>query len=141
MTGISPENAIRDTIKMELSLYNVTVSDHGKKIEIWRDTQASRGVNIIADVYAEKENCPSSIVSVKSWLGTTQIRETFAYAYFSKSWFGHKNMRVFMVTLYPIRQRLQPLIGACKPYIDGFYSLNGRPYFDDLLNEMTDIYR
>jgi len=141
MTGISLENAIRDSIKMELSSYNVTVYNRGKKIQIWKNAQASKGVNIIADVYMEKENCPSSIVSVKSWLGTTQIRETFAYAYFSKSWFGHKSMRVFMATLHPIRQRLQTLMVACKPYIDGFYSLNGIPYFDDLINELINIYK
>ena len=78
MTGLPLEKIIRQRIKTELIKINATVFDKAHKFEI------GEKVSILADVFIEKKGCPVSIVSVKSWIGTTQIRETFAYAYLSK---------------------------------------------------------
>lgn len=134
MTGIPVEQGIRSSIMNILTPLNVSVHPRGKKFEIWDD------VNIIADILAQKDEYPTSIISVKSWIGTTQIRETYAYAYFSKTWHGQKNIRLFMISLHPIPNRLMKLIRACMPFIDGVYSLSGSPYYDDLVAELHNIY-
>jgi len=45
-----------------------------------------------------------------------------------------------MVTLHPLKKRLKELITACRPFIDGIFSLSGKPYYDDLINELKNIY-
>ena len=46
-----------------------------------------------------------------------------------------------MITLYPLEKKLKQLITACKPFIDGVFSLSGNPYYDDLITELKNIYR
>jgi len=135
MTGLPLEKTIRERIKNELVNQQVTVYDRAHKFEIGEE------VSIFADVFIEKEGYPISIVSVKSWIGTTQIRETFAYAYLSKLWNGQKNVRLFMASLYPIEPRIKRVEKICKPYLDGVYSISGKPYFDDLISELQYIYK
>ena len=134
MTGIPLEKAVRETVINELSTNDVIVPNRGRQFKIWED------VRIIADVIISKNDCPTSIISVKSWIGPTQIRETFAYAYFSKAWHGQKNMRLFMVTLHPLNQNLSQIIDVCKPYIDGVYSLSSQPYFDTMIQTLSTLY-
>ena len=97
-------------------------------------------LEIIADILAEKEEYPSIIIEVKSWIGSQQIRDTFGYAYLLKSWSGHKNHRVFMVCLQEFDETSKNLISACAPYLDGVYSLSDEPYFDDLVDILKEIY-
>jgi len=135
MTGGPLEEAARKTIKKELEPLGVTVYETGRKIPIWKGS-----VNIIADCLAEKNEI-KCICSVKSWIGEESLRETFAYAYFAKMWYGHKNVRVYMLELHPIWPNLKDLVVACKPYIDGVYSLSSSPYIDELLQELRYLYQ
>lgn len=134
MTGGPLEREIRSFIGEELSKFEVTVPDTGTKFKIWED------VSIIADCLIEKHDRPTTIISVKSWIGPNPIRETFAYAYFSKAWRGQRNMRVFMIELQPFQKYLESLIKACSPYLDGVFSVSSEPYFDELLDELVKIY-
>jgi len=135
MTGQPLEQAIRTVTQQELSKLGATVVNRAKKINIGEDAY------ILADVLVEKPNYPTSIISVKSWIGTTQIRETFGYAYLGKLWNGQKNIRVYMVSLYPIEKRLKKVEDICRPYLDGIYSISQNPYFDDLIQELNAIYQ
>ena len=134
MTGYPLEIAIRSAVKERLDFLGVEVPEQGKKYPFWKD------LNIIADCLTEKEGYPNCIISMKSWIAEGQIRETFAYAYFTKMWHGQKNIRVYMLGFTPVESHLQGLIEICKPYIDGVYSLSGEPYIDDLLEELRRIY-
>lgn len=134
MIGQPLEQIFRKRIKEELENQDVLVYDKAHKFEIGEE------VSIYADVFIEKEGYPISIVSVKSWIGTTQIRETFAYAYLSKLWNGQKNVRLFMATLHPIEPRIKRVESICKPYLDGLYSITSKPYFDELIVELKKIY-
>jgi hypothetical protein len=110
------------------------VYNQPKQFFIWQNN-----VRIIADCLAKKQN-RKAVVSVKSWLGTEQIRETFAYAYLAKTWLGQRDIRVYQVGLTEFKERLKPLAEACKPYLDGVYSLSSEPYFDDLVAEMKKYF-
>ena len=121
MTGLPLEQTIRDVTKNELSPLGVTVHDRAHKYHLGED------VFILADVLMEKEGYPISLISIKSWIGTTQIRETFAKAYLSKVWNGQKNVRFFMTSLLPIEPRIKRVERICKPYLDGVYSISGMP--------------
>lgn len=133
MTGGPLEETIREIVNDELSFLGASVYKTGKKISVWKS--GTDKVSIIADYLAEKGNF-KTIVSVKSWIGSEQIRETFAYAYFAKTWYGQKNVRVYQVGLHPFKENLKSLVEACKPYIDGIYSLSSKPFFDELVQKM-----
>ena len=135
MTAYPFESAVRSIVKERLSLLGVDVPEQGKKYTFWKN------LNIIADCLTKKEGYPDCIISMKSWVAEGQIRETFAYAYLAKTWLGQKNVRVYMLGVTPIQQHLQGLIDACKPYIDGIFSLSGAPYIDELINELEKIYK
>lgn len=135
MTGGPLERGIRGLLKKQLETLSVTTSESGEEFFVWEK------VRIIADCLSQKPKYPTSIFSVKSWIGPTQIRETFAYAYFSKTWLGQKNIRIYMVTLQPVEDSLRSLIETCKPYVDGVYSLSGKPYIDELVSELRKIYQ
>ena len=135
MTGGPLEEAIRKVLKQELSPLGVTVYDRGKQFYVWRDK-----VRIIADCLLEME-ARKAIVSVKTWVGTEQIRETFAYAYLAKTWLGQKNIRVNQIALFPFEEALKSLVKACMPYLDGVYSLSSEPYFDYLVDEMKTYFQ
>ena len=130
MTGGPLEKAIRDILKTELGSLGVTVPDKAVKFRVWNNN-----VYILADVLAWK-NSHRNIVSVKTWIGTEQIRETFAYAYLAKTWLGQKDVRVYQVGLFSIPEPLKTLIDACKPYLDGVFSLSSDPYLDVLVETM-----
>lgn len=134
MTGGPLEEAIRKILKSELSPLGVTVYNRGKQFYVWQEN-----VRIIADCLAEKES-RKAIVSVKTWVGTEQIRETFAYAYLAKTWLGQKDVRVYQIALFPFQKALNSLVEACRPYLDGVYSLSSRPYLDDLVKEMKKYF-
>jgi hypothetical protein len=135
MTGIPLEESIRDFIRNEMEPFKVLIHKKGKKYPIWGDN------NIIADVLIKKDGYPDSIISVKSWIGSGQLRETFAYGYLSKTWYGQKNIRVFMVTLHPLHQDTLRMMNICKPFIDGVFSLSEKPYFDDLIIKLKELYK
>ena len=136
MTARPFEDVIRFTLDQKLSSLGVTVSKTGEKYPVWED------ISIIADCLIEKEGYPTCILSMKTWVGGEQIRETFAYAYFAKRWHRQKNIKVYMVIFQPIptRRHLRDLIVLCSPHIDGVYSLCGQPYIDTLVEELQKIY-
>jgi hypothetical protein len=127
------EEVIRATVRDQLSPLGVIVPQTGKKYPV------SETVNIIADCLAQKDGYPTCILSMKTWVGTGQVRETFAFAYFAKRWHGQKNIRVYMVIFQSI-PALQDLMILCKPDIDGIYSLTGKPTIDDLVDELKGVY-
>jgi hypothetical protein len=128
------EKAIRTTLKNQLSPLGVTVTQTGKRYPI------SESTSVIVDCLAEKGGCPDSIFSMKTWIGGEQLRETFAYAYFGKNWRKQTNVKVYMVIFQPIAPHFQDWIKLCSSYIDGVYSLSGKPYIDDLLDELRRVY-
>ena len=131
MTGDPLEKAIRQVLARDLaSCGGVTVHDKAMKFPIW-----DNNVYILADCLAEK-GYYRNVVSVKTWIGTEQIRETFAYAYLAKTWLGQKDIRVYQIGLFPLKEKLLSLVEACRPYLDGVFSLSSRPYFDDLVEHM-----
>ncbi|MCK4442936.1 MAG: hypothetical protein KAW09_00220 [Thermoplasmata archaeon] len=134
MTGGPLERGVRDAVREILQPLQVTVPNRGKRIEVWE------GVNITADVKIEKKGYPTSILEVKSWIGPQHVRDTFGYAYLLKTWSGHRNSKVFMVTLSEFSETIEGLMKACSPYLDGAYSLSDEPYFDDLIGELRNIY-
>ena len=134
MTARPLERELRAILKSELSPLGVAVYDTGRKLAVWKN------VSIIADALAEKPGFPQSIFSFKTWLAEGQIRETFAYAYWAKTWLGQKNIRVYMVGLVSISRTLGSLIEVCKPYIDGVFSLCGSPFLDELVEEAKHVY-
>ena len=135
MTARPLEKTLRDFLKDELSSLNVSVPTKGRKLELFRN------IKIIPDIIAKKEGYPTSLFSIKCWVGTSQIRETFAYAYFSKMWYGQKNIRVYMIIFQPIPDYIKDVEKICRPYIDGVYSLSGEPYFDELVEELIQLYK
>jgi len=131
------EREIRAILKSELEPLGVVVYDTGRKYRIWED------IAIIADGLAQKEGFPDSIVSTKTWLAEGQIRETFAYAYWAKTWLGRKQIRVYQVAVFktPTKGKgIESLIEICKPYLDGVFYLTEAPYIDDLIRELREIY-
>ena len=134
MTGLPLEQSLRKITRKELDFLGVKVYEKTHRFNI------GEGVYIIADVLLEKEKYPTTVISVKSWIGTTQIRETFAYAYLSKLWNGQKNVRVYMTSLMPIPDRIKRVEIICKPYLDRIFSISGEPYFDELISELKMVY-
>ncbi len=135
MTARPMESVLRAYLISELGSLGVKVYPTGKKLIVWDK------VHIIADALTEQDSSrPQSIFSFKTWIGAEQLRETFGYAYFSKTWLGQRNVRVYMVGLNEFNKGLDPLIKACKPYIDGVYSLCGYRYFDELVEELVALY-
>lgn len=137
------EENLRLFLKKELNPLHVSVSSTGKAIKVWNE------VSIIADGLAEKEasgirSFPKSIFSFKTWIGPEQIRETFAYSYLAKTWLGQRNIRIYEVGIYcPGRDshKIEELVQACKPYLDGVFYLTKAPYIDELVDELIKIYR
>jgi len=131
------EREIRAILKSELEPLGVVVHDTGTKYRIWEN------VAIIADGLAQKEGFPTSIISVKTWIAEGQIRETFAYAYWAKTWLGRKQVRVYEVAILktPTKGKsIESLIEICKPYLDGVFYLTEAPYIDELIKELKEIY-
>ncbi|MFO7996417.1 MAG: hypothetical protein R6U93_04635 [Dehalococcoidia bacterium] len=130
------ERIVAAILKSELEPLGVTVRAQ-ENFPIWSGTE------IRADGLVEKEGFPTSIISVKTWLGLGQIRETFAYAYWAKTWLGQKHIRVYHVAILKtrtLRQTTERLIEICKPYLDGAFFLTEAPYIDELVRELTESY-
>jgi hypothetical protein len=128
------EKVIRTTLKNQLTPLGVTVTQTGKRYPV------SGSTSVIVDCLAKKGGYPDSIFSMKTYIGGEQLRETFAYAYFAKNWDKKRNVRVYMVIFQPIPPHCQDWIKLCSSYIDGVYSLSGKPYIDDLLDELRRVY-
>jgi len=133
MTARPFEEVISFVFYQELSSLSVTVSKRTKYL-IWED------ISINADCLIQKEGYPTCILSMKTWIGDEQIRETFASAYFAKRWHAQENIRVYMIIFRPIPRRLLELIKVCSPHIDGVYSLCGQPYIDTLVEDLQKTY-
>jgi len=134
MTGGPLEKAVRQVLTRELNPCGATVFDKATRFHVWQDAW------IKADCLVKKElddgSVFQSIVSVKNYIEAEQIRESFAYAYLAKTWLGQKNLRVYQVGLSLLNRNKEPLVNACKPYLDGVYSLSNEPYFDELVAQM-----
>jgi len=132
MTARPLEDAVYNAIKNMLG----DCVDQRKKIKIGKERNI-----VVADCLVRKNDRPTSLISIKTWLTTEAIRETFAYAYLIRENPPvHKGAKVFMVTLIPICSKHEAWIKAFNDYIDGVYSLSGKPYIDDLLKELRVIY-
>ncbi|MGA2670710.1 MAG: hypothetical protein ABSF21_04770 [Dehalococcoidia bacterium] len=130
------EREVTAILKFELEPLSVTVRAQ-EHFSIWGD------IAIRADGLVEKKGFPTSIISVKTWLGLGQIRETFAYAYWAKTWLGQKHIRVYHIAILktPTRGKTtEGLIEICKPYLDGAFFLTEAPYIDDLIRELKETY-
>ena len=79
MTARPLEQEIRGAVRRALEPLGVSVPRNGKRFPVWSN------VPIVADVLTEKQGCHTRILSIKTWLGTGQIRETFGYAYLVKT--------------------------------------------------------
>lgn len=129
------ENELRDIIKLQLSPLGVSVSPTAKVFRVWKDCK------IIADALLEKEEYPTTILSFKSWVGSEQVRETFAYAYLAKSWYGQKDIRVYEIGGTKAGgQAIDDLVSICRPWVDGVFYLTTVPYLDEMIQELKDIY-
>jgi len=134
MTAIPLENAVRDAIKRALQPLSVSVANTAKGFNIGLE------IRINVDCLISKDKYPTSIVSIKTYFNPEAVRETFAYFYLAKSWYGQRSLKGFVVALNPIDAKLRKWIDALKNYIDGAYSLSAAPYIDDLLEKLRRIY-
>ena len=134
MTASPFETVIRTVVKEQLASLGATVAETSKKYPI------SKTVNIFADCVVQKEGHPDCLLSMKTWIGGEQLRETFTYAYLAKAWHGEKNVKVCMVVFQAIPPGLKDWVTLCKSHVDGVYSLSGEPYIDKLLEELWRIY-
>lgn len=133
------EIALRAILKSELSPLGVSVSEKEEVFKVWQDCR------IRADGIARKKDCPTCIFSFKTWVGSEQVRETFAYAYFAKTWLGQQDIRVYEIGLQKYTKKaetkeLDSLVEVCKPYLDGVFYLTTVPYLDDLITELQQMY-
>lgn len=133
------ENVIRAILISELTHLGVSILDKAVSYDIWDDC------TINADALATKEGYPTCIFSVKNWIGLEQIRETFAYGYLAKQRYGQKDVRLYEIGLTIYNQRaetrkLDSLISAYKPYLDGVFYLDRTPYIDQLIKELRKVY-
>jgi len=82
-----------------------------------------------------------TLISLKVTADPLSFRESFAFAYFSKMWFGQKNVRFYLVavsSMISIRARQ-----VAAPFVDGDYYLspvNDEPYVDDLFAKLKTCY-
>lgn len=129
MTGGPLEKEIRNILRSELKNTKAKVCETAKEL---------KGYHCIVDVYIQKRGKPKTIISVKSGGGPEAIRETFGYAYLLKK--KRRKIKIYMVILPPIKEKHKELIKYYKKYIDGVFSLSGKPYFDDLVHELKRIY-
>lgn len=137
MTATPLEKQLRAVLRSHLAPLGVSVPETGRRFYVWKDSP------INADALAEKEGFPRSIFSFKAWVGTEQVRETFAYAYLAKTWLGQKLIRVYEIGVRKSQTQagtLESLVGVCKPYLDGVFYLTAEPYLDDLIKDLKQVY-
>jgi len=137
MTASPLEKELRTVLRLHLTPLGVSVPETGRRLSVWENCK------INADGLATKEDFPKSIFSFKTWVGTEQIRETFAYAYLAKTWLGQKGIRVYEIGLQKLDTKtrtLDSLVEICKPYLDGVFYLTTVPYLDDLIEELKQLY-
>jgi hypothetical protein len=134
MTARPFEDAVSECLKSELQKYGVEINTR-KKFEI------ILVVNTISDCILTKNEYPKTLISIKTWLGPDSFRESFGNAYFIKTMHGRRNIRFFIVTLFPFKYISKEWIELAKPFVDGVYSLSESPYIDDLLDKLEFIYK
>jgi hypothetical protein len=134
MTARPLEDAVSECLKSTLAKYGVQVNTR-KKFEI------IEGANTVIDCLLIKSEHPKTLISIKTWLGPDSFRESFGDAYFIKAMFGRRNIRFFIVTLFPFEYISREWIQLAKPFVDEVYSLSEPPYIDDLLYELERIYK
>jgi len=133
MTARPLEDGIVECLRW-LEKYGVQVSPR-KSFEI------IEGVSTIIDCVLTKKEYPTTLISVKTWLGTDSFRESFGNAYFIKTSYGRRNIRFYIVTLFPFKYISRDWIELAKPFVDEVYSLSETPYIDELLNELDIMYK
>jgi hypothetical protein len=125
------EHVLREILNEELGKIGVVITNKSREV--------AKGCRINADAIAEKEGYPTCIFSFKTWIGLEQIRETFAYAYLAKESFGKENIRVYELGFIKVGQ-VDNWIKACGPFLDGVFYLTEKPFLDDLITELTEMY-
>lgn len=131
MTARPLEDAIKDAVELSLKPMGVQVQER-KKMKIIKE------YNIIMDIRIEKKGYPTTLISVKSYLGKGEFRNSFTNAYFVKLRKGLNNVRFYIVTMILYCKR--EMVDLARPYIDGIYSLDKKPYIDELFDELQSIY-
>lgn len=138
LTGRPIQESIKKVIEEELKPFQVSIKGD-------KNYPVGEGVIIRPDCLIEKEKYPTTIVSVKTWLGHEQVRETFAYSLLAKNWHGQKNIRAFIVSFYPFKEKewnkFKKSVDAFKPFLDGIYLLSCEPYIDELIQTLKDTYK
>ena len=133
MTAEPLEDCVMEILKTELRNLNVEVEKR-KKFEIWHE------VSVVMDGLLRKPNKPTTLLSIKVWMWSGNYRETFGYGYFAKSWYGQKNIRLYVVALY-LYELPEAMMHISKPWIDGLYYISQNPYIDILVNELKTLYK
>jgi hypothetical protein len=92
------------------------------------------------DGVLEKNGYPTTLISIKTWLGTDSFRESFGNAYFIKTMHGRRNIRFYVITLFPFEYISKEWVELAKPFVDGVYSLSETPYVDNFIEELRTLY-
>jgi len=132
MTARPFEDSVSKVLESRLSPLGVKVRTR-KMIEI------VPGVRTIMDISIEKPDYPTSLISLKTWIGDGEFRNCFGNAYFIKSMHGRMKIRFYIVVLIPT-QISRELVKMAKPFIEGLYSLSEEPYIDDLFVILEGLY-
>lgn len=133
MTARPLEDGILEALKSELTPLNVQAN-------VRKMFKITKGVTPIIDGILRKDGYPTTLISIKTWLGTDFFRESFGNAYFTKIMHGRRNLRFYVITLFPVTYVSKEWIELAKPYIDGVYSLSEKPYIDELVKELKTLY-
>ncbi|MEW6141585.1 MAG: hypothetical protein AB1597_00300 [Chloroflexota bacterium] len=95
------------------------------------------------DIVVEKNGSPACLISLKTYIGYEQIRETFASAYVAKR--KNKNIEVYMVAIRPTgrnkdmdenAKKMKDYLRSYNRYIDDVFYLTAKPYFSDLTKKL-----
>jgi len=132
MTARPLEDSVSEVLKSKLGHIGVEVKTR-KKLEI------SPGVKTIMDITVEEPGYPSTLISMKTWIGAGEFRNCFGNAYFIKMMYGMIKTRFYIVTLLPVQMSTE-LVKLAKPYIDGLYGLAEEPYIDELFESLEELY-
>ena len=131
MTARPLEDTIMDFLESNLAPLHV-------QVKVRRQFSIAKGVNSIIDGLLTKNEYPTTLISVKTWLGTGYFRDSFGDAYFAKMMYGRRNVRYYVVTLSS--HISEELVDLAKPHIDEVYSLSQGPYIDELVKYLRSLY-
>jgi len=134
MTARPLEDGIAEFLKQ--------LEDYGVQVSVRKRFKIIEDVSTVIDCILTKKEYPTTLISIKTWLGPDFFRESFGNAYFIKTNYGMRNIKFYIVTLFPLKDHIsKEWMELAKPFVDGVYSLSELPYIDDLLKELEIIYK